>query len=435
VLVDATGEAGLTKEIGFDAVAFVRHRLYLPLVLHGSRFKQWSGMHLGNRNSGDWTAEMLAPFDPSQGGIWPHIVVVQSRQVYSFTRDSNCRIAEIGVKNWNIQNYLSRAAREGGIRVIVRITPSPGNFEESILTNEPLLESDILTRTLISAVDVRPGNWLQCDNDWRFRTVDDIGDEMIAIQRYNLWAAPPGYDWSVWGFEPANEPNIEWYRAGIITGTRPGLDSIASWLAMDSYFANLYDYVHTEAGLLPIRVLTPPMAQSAFAETHNVNTGTPDCDPFPFSGYHQMELTFDSDDPKNDGYSWHNYWIWLREDWATCPDGQHVSMWFPATMRQNIQSGARSGTISEADLASPWQKMGNPLANKDLLPQSTANSLQTFIYQEALAEHIAIWLVNDDTDPDLDLKRAREHGWHQAYTPTLGFRPWFTNWWYESEIP
>jgi hypothetical protein len=198
---------------------------------------------------------------------------------------------------------------------------------------------------------------------------------------------------------------------------------------MDQYFANLYDYVHDNAGLLPIRVLTPPMAQSAHAETNNVNSDDAGCPEFSFSGYGQMSLTFNSTDPKNDGYSWHNYWIAGREAWADCPDGQHVSMWFPDTMARNIQSDARPAIITEADLASPQQEMGNPLTDKDYDPTRTATSIRDFLFHETLAECTAAWLINDDTGSDTD------HTWHQAYTSTTGYRTWFTEWWENSETP
>ena len=405
--------------------------VFLPAVLRNwppPPPKQWSGMHLGNRTSGDWSSDMLAPLDGAQGGIWPKVAVVLSNQVFNFNRDANCRIIGVSVKNWTLFNYLRRAAQEGGTRVIFRIYPSPGNFEESIDPNWPDPRTRPAGRTLITQPGVRPGGWSQCGNEWRFRPVDDIGDEMMAIQRYILWQAPPGYHWQAFGFEPANEPNVEWYSRPHPEGQmpQPSYLEVASWQAMDQYFANLYDYVQANRGYLPIRVLTPPMGQSAYAETRNVNSEN--CPPFEFSGYAVMSRVFNSSNPKNDGYSWHNYWIRGREAWAGCPDGQHVSMWFPATMASNIDNDVRPAVITEADLASPGQGMGNPLTDKDAQPQETAISIRNFLYHEARADWIAVWLLNDDSG-------NVEHAWHQAYTPMIGLRPWFTAWWYGRETP
>ncbi len=398
---------------------------YLPVVLRNwppPPPKQWSGMHLGNRTSGDWSGGMLAPLDGAQGGIWPKVVVALSNQVFNINRDANCRISGVSVKNWTLFSYLRRAAQEGGTQVVFRIYPSPGNFEESVDPNWPDPRTRPAGRTLITQPGVRPGGWSQCGNDWRFRPVDDMGDEMLAIQRFILWQAPPGYQWQAFGFEPANEPNVEWYSFD----TNPSLNQQQSWQAMDQYFANLYDYIQANRGYLPIRVLTPPMGQSAYAETNNVNSEN--CPPFEFSGYAVMNRVFNSSNPKNDGYSWHNYWIRGREAWAGCPNGQHVSMWFPATMASNIDNNVRPAVITEADLASPGQGMGNPLTDKDAQPQETAVSIRDFLYHEMRADWVAVWLLNDDSG-------NVEQMWHQAYTPTIGLRPWFTAWWYGRETP
>jgi len=398
---------------------------YLPVVLRNwppPPPKQWSGMHLGNRTSGDWSSDMLAPLDGTQGGIWPKVAVALTNQVFNISRDANCRINGVSVKNPTLFGYLRRAVQEGGTQVIFRVYPSPGNFEESIDPNWPDPRTRPAGRTLITQPGVRPGGWSQCGNEWRFRPVDDIGDEMLAIQRYILWQAPPGYQWQAFGFEPANEPNVEWYGYD----TQPALNQQEAWQAMDEYFANLYDYVQANRGYLPIRVLTPPMGQSAYAETRNVNSE--DCPPFEFSGYAVMSRVFNSANPKNDGYSWHNYWIQGREAWAGCPNGQHVSMWFPAMMASNIDNDVRPAVITEADLASPGQGMGNPLTDKDARPQETAVSIRDFLYHEARADWIAVWLLNDDSG-------NVEQMWHQAYTPIVGLRPWFTAWWYGRETP
>jgi hypothetical protein len=152
------------------------------------------------------------------------------------------------------------------------------------------------------------------------------------------------------------------------------------------------------------------------------------CPSFEFSGYAVMSQVFDSGNPKNDGYSWHNYWIQGREAWAGCPNGQHVSMWFPATMASNIDNDVRPAVITEADLASPGQGMGNPLTDKDAQPQEAAASIRDFLYHERRANWVAEWLLNDDSG---DVEQM----WHQAYAPGAGLRPWFTAWWYGQETP
>jgi len=53
-LNDVTGETYLSKRVGFDAVAFVPNKVFLPLVLNNyPPIKSKTGMHLGRRND-DW---------------------------------------------------------------------------------------------------------------------------------------------------------------------------------------------------------------------------------------------------------------------------------------------------------------------------------------------------------------------------------------------
>lgn len=367
------------------------------------------------------------PFDPAKGGAWPKIAVALSNQLFSLNRDSNCHITSVNVlpTGQNLYNYLKRATQQNNTLVIVRIRPSPGNFQESIDPN--WFQTRPPTRTLISQIGIHPGGWTQCDGytQERFRAVDDIGDEILAIQRK---AVSDG--WQVFGFEPANEPNTEWYSYE----TRPSLDNQSSWQAMDTYFANLYDYVHNNAGSLTIRVFTPPMAQGAYAEKNNLAAVLNGCPSFAFSGYSQMPLTFNSGGPKNDGYSWHNYFIQGKEGWDLCPDGQHVSLYFPDPMSTNIQNHLNlADIISEADLASPQMNWGNPLTDKDAQPDAAAASIRQFLHDDFAVDYVAVWLLNDNNDPN-DLTNA-EHQWHQAYSDSGGFRAWFINWWYGSENP
>jgi hypothetical protein len=442
-LDDVTGETSLSKRVGLDAIGFVPNKVYLPIVLNNYQTlppppapKYWSGMHMGNRNNEDWASNMLAPFDPALGGTWPKIAVALTRQVFNITRDTTtCRINGMSVKNPYLYDFLRRATQQGGTRVIFRVFPSPGNFEESILPNwniDDPFASGIKGRTLIVDQYATPSGKSQCGNTSRFRSVSDIGDEIIAIQRYILWVAPFGYQWQAYGFEPANETNTEWYDYS----TQPGRHQRQSWKNMDQYFANLYDYVQANRGFLPVSVFTPPMAQNAYAEMRNVTTDHYPCDPFgdgSFSGYEVMTRTFNSLNPKNDGYSWHNYWANGKEDWADCPNGQHVSMWFPSAMNQMIQNGSRPAIITESDLDSIGHGMGNTL-DKESQPWAAAVSIRDFIWNEPRAARVAVWLLNDNNDPTNPANA--EHQWHQAYTSTVGFREWFIDWWYSlSEIP
>lgn len=440
MLADSTGEPDNTRWVAFDAVAFVStQHIYLPLILknHPISKKQWTGVHMGNRigDNSDWTVEMLSPFDPtqSQDGIWPKLIVAQSSQVFNVKRDSDdCHITGISIKNLNLYNYLSRATREGEAWVVVRIEPSPGNFAESAnpaWTPDP--DNRPTGRTLLTGSGELPGGWSMCGNDWRFRPVDDIGNEILAIQRFVLWesvfAGQPA--WSVFGFEPANEPNIEWYKSGV-SATVPALDQTAAWFAMDAYFAAVYDYVDTNAEQLPVRVLTPPMSQHAFAETHNLLDVDNQCPVLPFSGYQVMSNVFDSTTPKNDGYSFHNYWAVGREVWHTCYSanpGHHVTMYVPTHMNQMLMYHLRKIVITEADLTSEGMAWNSDLLDKDAEPQRAATSIRDFFAYEDRADAIAVWLLNDN------IAGNAEHHWHQAYSPTTGFREWFNLWWNGNE--
>ena len=254
---------------------------------------------------------------------------------------------------------------------------------------------------------------------------------MLAIQRYVLWEAPLAGEpaWSVFGFEPANEPNIEWYKMGA-NATIPALDQTAAWFAMDEYFTAIYDYVHTNAGELPIRVLTPSMSQHAYAETHNLLDVDNQCPALAFSGYEVMSNVFDSTTPKNDGYSFHNYWAAGREAWHTCysaTPGHHVTIYVPTDMNQMLLHHLRKVVITEADLTSEGAAWDSDLLDKDAEPQRAATSIRDFLAYEDRADAIAVWLLNDN------IVGNTEHHWHQAYSTTTGFREWFNLWWYENE--
>jgi hypothetical protein len=102
-LEDVTGETYLSRRIGFDAIAFAPNKVYLPAVMKPPAMKAFSGMHLGNRESGDWTAAMLDPLDGRKpGGIYPRAIVVQSKQVWQIdrpTNDGRCEVAGARVRD------------------------------------------------------------------------------------------------------------------------------------------------------------------------------------------------------------------------------------------------------------------------------------------------------------------------------------------------
>ncbi len=283
---------------------------YLPVVLRNwppvLPMKAFAGIHLGNHEVGDWTDEELAMIDGDAGGVWPRVIVVQSKQVWNVWRptESPCEVAGAGVRDdrANVYDYLTRAAQHG-VTIIIRIAPAPGNFEEAILPGWP--DPDIVpTRTLITQPGVTPGGADYCGANWeKFRAVDDIVREMDAIytrNQINGWPADCCY------FEPANEPNLEWYReAG---KTIPSRDRALAWQAMDDYFAALIAYAR--ANYPALRILTPPMSQGQYAE--GIDWLRDPNDPCPpqlvdgeWKGYELMPQTYEWREDGYHGYSWH----------------------------------------------------------------------------------------------------------------------------------
>jgi len=378
------------------------------------------GIHLGNHISQeDWDSALLRRIDPKLGGTWPKVIVFLSYNVYDRVRDTNCRLQSVNIPSSraSVRDYLQRAS-VNNVQIIIRIMPSPGNL-------------DAAHHLSLAA---SPVNGNRCDDGLDpssrgNRSYDDVGEEIVKIHEWNA-----SHNITEFGFEPANEPNAEWYTDEPNTVHR---DTQTAWVEMDAYFSAIYDYVHTRYPSPTIRVLTPPMAQSAFAEARNVNG----CGPMTLQngghGYEYMPNIF-LNGTKNDGYTWHNYWRQDFESWASCeqaasPRGQHVAYWFPPQMLTSMVLKPR--IISEADLASPQQGFGNPLTDKDIdtgIP--AANSIQRFINAEAWADHIAVWTLNITNG----FPGSEEQNWHEAYrcndfpnpyqfTPRE--REWFTRWW------
>lgn len=410
-LSDVTYEPYGKHWVAFDAVAFVPMRVYLPLVLRNwPPMKQWTGIHLGNHVNvtGDWPLTMLQPIDGDRGGVWPRAIVIQSKQLYNIWRPTSAPCGVAGADFWlgegtNIRDYLNRAVRNG-VTLIIRITPSAGNFVD---WDDPARSNHHLITTTI------PAGGDYCGGKWeRFRAIDDVAAEMDAIHDRNQIV---GWPESSYYFEPANEPNTEWYSAA----TQPAINDPVVWQEMNAYFVALYDYVHSHYP--GIRVLTPPMAQTAYAE--EINIEDQECSLMHVgeqSGYEYMRETYTA---KNDGYSWHNYYWQGRESWANCPNGQHVSYFFPSWLQDAL--GSKPTFITEMDLASPWQMRGlNPLTNKDNGGGSpAATSLRAFVQNENYADVVIVWLLNNS-----EASRA-EYDWHEASADNGTLRSWFTAWW------
>lgn len=373
------------------------------------------GIHIGNHvNAEAWNASLLARIDGDEiDGTWPDVIVVLSWQIYNRHRSgSNCRIDSVAIplsSQANVRDYLQRASGANK-RIIIRIMPSPGNFDSG---------HHLLTTSSSGC------------NEWANRSYNDIGDEIVKIHEYN---AANGI--TEFGFEPANEPNVEWYRGGADPTPILPSDQVA-WSEMDAYFSAVYDYVHMAYPNPTIRVLTPPMSQGAYAELINLDG----CGPMGLndgtSGYEKMSNVFLLG-AKNDGYDWHNYWRIGHEGWGECflANGDHVAYNFPLVMKVNMAPKPR--TITEADVAAPSSlgQFGNIGGKDELFGLTTANSLNQFINADLSAEYIAVWNLNvTEANP------SSEQNWHEAYcddrlaTDGVRERPWFSLWWTGTPSP
>lgn len=395
-------------------------RVFLPIVMNNycdPSMKCWSGIHLGNKVD-DWNNTLLRRIDPTvlTSAQWPRAVVVLSNQVYQINRypssDPNypCRVQNAAVLRPVIFDYIKRAA-QAGVRVIIRIYPSPGNFPD---WNDPSWSNHRLS----SGAPVGPDGYCRPD---LYRSRADLGDEMGAIHSLNV-----ANGFSEFGFEPANEPNVEWYST---QKGNPRIFQSLAWTDMDAYFSAVYDWVHTYYP--DTRVLTPPMGQQLYAEGIDIGDvfNAPLCESRlldnGLTGYDMMPNTYG---PKNDGVNWHNYWIQGKEVYNFCPYGQHVSIHFPTWLQDAIRNGLKPVTLSEADLASPDQNMGNALTSKGSWA-ATVDSIRHFFFseQEFGVSHYGVqaitvsWLLIDNTG-------VPEQDWHEAYSGTSTERDWFRRW-------
>ncbi len=427
--------------------------------------KLWTGVHLGNKSRNglsSWNETELQRIDPDhptygQGAIWPSMIVVLSNQVYNIVRanDDLCTIQRAEIRLPRMFDYLRRATQAGS-KVVIRIYPSPGNFEDWAIT-DPADPGYRQNRTLVADYPVGGDN---CQPQF-YRSPQDLADEMGAIHTLNL---ENGF--SEFGFEPANEPNIEWYDSIV---SRPENFKPEVWVAMNRYFSRIYELAGDEG----YRIFTPPMAQSQFADgidliSCNERYLYSETDQ-KVTGYWRMQELLGQ---KSHGFSWHNYWDWGKEDYVACEEGgQHISFHFPQWMRDLLREMGKPVILSEADLFSPLQLASAPIKDKNnadyASPAEIAGSMQQFFAAEwrdggygddshyGVEPDLAIWLLNDNIcdegrcpaddsclqnyDPDAPGYCALDHNWHEAYRDVGGElsveREWFGLWYAGAEEP
>ncbi len=111
------------------------------------------------------------------------------------------------IRTPNLYHYLT-AANQAGTKTVIRITPSPGNYRDYA---SPDKDNHILITDTVPAGAADGQDY--CDendnhNRDRFHDILDIAQELVAITQLNRqqgWQSANVY------FEPANEPNNEWY--------------------------------------------------------------------------------------------------------------------------------------------------------------------------------------------------------------------------------
>lgn len=451
LLTDTTGEPYDSHWIAFDAVAFVPQTIYLPLVTRHwpppPQLKIRSGVHLGNRPLIDWNQtstgtafDFLAELRGQEQGIYPSALVVQSNQIYNIERNGpGCTVSGASVKSQSAFDLMIKAA-QAGTQIIIRIKPSPGNFEDAVWitqTHAIIPWSGITPQSRDYCTDPIPGGdggrWAAPDY---FRAIDDIAKEMHYIHELNL-----NYGFVEAGFEPANEPNKEWYSDWHNPEVETQIKQPTGWVVMDAYFSALYDYVHSDYP--GINAFTPPMSQSNLAERFNMAACKPMTVSQELSGYDFMQATYTT---KNDGYSWHNYWAQSKEFWGDsddpnilCLTSYHVFQYFPEWLQSEIVSSGKPAFITEADLFSPCQVDNNPIQDKYSQSAATQESLWRFVSEEQGADHIMAWLLTESPHfpqgcaPGIPLSNYEEIKWHEAYTEDGASRQWFEAWWEHSE--
>ncbi len=422
--------------------------------------KIWTGIHLGNTvpvfETGiapPWPADMLDLIDPRDSdGAWPSVIVVQSNQLYEIRRSDTgaCWVDEVVVNPFAEEAFAYvKAAAQNNIPVIVRITPSPGNFLDY---DQP--DGQKNNHYLVFDKAAAGDHCAFKDEPYKatYRSPLDIALEMLAIQSFNK----NEHGFEIFGFVPANEPNLEWYtdRGTGVGWPTPNITEREAWLEMAAYFQKVYEFAHFYKDELDVRVMTPPMAQNLFSEGIDFFNN---CDErlvaVPESN--QKSIGYDLMKPYyqnyNDGITWHNYWLIGRTAYVHCErGGGHVSYHFPQWLKETIDP-LHPPFILEADIASPAQAYnGNPaipnpiLDSKDADIIKTSESIRAFFESEycvgGSSTHyranvrIASWLLYDNT-------KTAEHHWHMGYGfvepgaswPNAAQRAWFPAWWAEDE--
>jgi hypothetical protein len=463
---------------------------YLPIIWKGDptvptptptpapsmQTKIKSGIHMGNRGS-DWHPNLFTRLGRATDGAWPAAVVVQSDQLYNIQRATTglCRVSDATVKQINdedyeLYTYLTEAVTEHGTIVVIRITPSPGNFDDydDLGDNHVLLASEIP-----AGGDYCGGFEEQKTKVHQYRDILDIAKEMDAI--YRLSVETHNWPKAKLFFEPANEPNYEWYEKFVvvdrIVNLAPKIDNKQAWIDMDNYFAALYDRAK-QPDLNPnLQILTPPMAQGLYGEHFGIGT----CNAWTLangvlqSGFDYMKKTYGYDfdagplnqpPAKADGFSLHNYWRAGREAWDSyhggishdfiCnypqgipdfqPSSDHLSQYFPDAMAVTMRGSGKPVFITEADLLSPCQQPPSSLTRKDRIPgdatdnpRNTSNSMLEFIRQEFWASYVIAWLLVNEFEAPIfsctDDNPNDEINWHEAYLENGVEREWFGLWW------
>lgn len=438
--------------------------VYLPLMSKEyQRIKSKSGIHLGSGVNGNWSPLMqsrLTGGNPTIG-IYPAVLVVLSVDIFNYTRSntSPCLITNVAsVKNQTLYNYLTEAALNG-TKVIIRIYPSPGNFNNTFGIGGRFL---LLTAGSRPQRQVGPGNIITADYcsdpisndskpwaDYYFRSIDDIAQEMIVIRDFTNNSG-----WKPYAFEPANEINSEWWSSDERSNSN-------TWTQSDNFFKNLYLQVHPAGANPDVRVLAVPMAQSAWAEAFNVV----DCSAY-FPGWPGglaympntwMENVNGTTVNFNDGWSWHNYWKY-GEELATannaCSNSSgHNFQAFPDALKTTIINSSDLAFITEADLFSPCIGDASPAPDKGGAISSSngvkaSSSLKLFISQTFGADYVVAWLLTNryfdlGTLNCSDQDQNDEIAWHEAFigadsTATNNpnnERYWFKTWWLDTTQP
>lgn len=482
LLLTATGTwtPAAQAQTATDTTTRTDHLAFLPLIQNApvqwaTQTKSRSGIHLGNRST-DWRDQnqqstFLNQIGRTSAGVWPAAVVVLSDQLYTLHRfDPLCQVSGATVKQsdgkeYELFRYLTEGVRNHNLKVVIRLSPSPGNFSDY---DNPGSNHLLLT------TEAPPNGQDYCGDSnaktKQYRDILDLAKEMRAIYTLNKV-----YDWPTdsFFFEPANEPNQEWYQRHVdngIANLAPKVDNKQAWIEMDDYFAALYERA---IALQPnLQILSPSMSQELYGEHYRLGS----CDKASMlvvggngrTGLDFMKKVYGYDigidaftTPKADGFVWHNYWREGQEMWEPplgltptldpiCakdnqykPYSDHFFQYLSGGMQQSMQP--LPTFITEADLQSPCQNNNNPLPDKDAFPYRTRDSLRKFIEQEYLddyglpygAQYVIVWLlVNQYPDEESSCKNADnqananyEINWHEAYLETGTQREWFGLWW------